>query len=170
MEKFNLPQDKMTPAQLKQRNGEVEVYSLGKPMKWRELEALPANLRKEYLERLRDEYHASQVMVADMLDISVHTFRKRCKKWGIKFQPNGGHLNGGIMARWSEFLGGECRPVEKPTAAEETQQAEMRHPAHLVPSSGSMKFHGPASDALRTMGEALRDTPCSLIISWEVEE
>lgn len=170
MEKIHLSQDSMTPGQLKQRNGEMEVYSLGMPMKWQQLLAVPADLRKRYLERLRDDYRANQVMIAGMLGISVHTFRKRCKDWGIKFQPCGGGQDPKVRKAWAEFLGAEYKPAEPAPAAETAPAPEIYTPAHLVPKSGSMKFHGPACDALRTMQEALRDTPCSIIISWEVEE
>lgn len=171
MEKIRLPQDNMTPSQLKERNGEMELYSLGRPMKWNALQAMPADLRRKYLEKLRDEYRASQVMVAAMLGISVHTFRKQCTKWGIKFNPNGGHGNPDIIARWSEFLGEEYKPTKRPQPVKEAdpEPVPFEH-VHLVPRSGSMTFHGPACDALRTLQEALRDTPCSLTITWEVEE
>lgn len=171
MEKIRLPQDNMTPGQLKERNGEMELYSLGRPMKWPQLQAMPADLRRMYLEKLRDEYRANQVMLADMLGISVHTFRKACTKWGVKFRPNGGHSNHEIMARWSEFMGEEYKPVERPRPAKEEAPEPAPAPLpHMVPRSGSMQFHGPASDCLRTLQEALRDTPCSLTISWEVSE
>lgn len=170
MEKVRLPSDNLTPGQMKQLNSEVELYSLGRPMKWPQLQAMPADLRRKYLGKLRDEYRASQVMVADMLGISVHTFRKACTKWGVKFRPNGGHTNHEIMAMWSKFLGEEYKPAEPQTAAEKAPEPVEDKPRNLVPRSGSMKFHGPAGDALRTMQETLRDTPCSIIISWEVEE
>lgn len=171
MEKIRLPSDKLTPGQLKERNGEMEVYSLGQPMKWNALLAMPADLRRKYLEKLRDEYQANQVMVADMLGISVHTFRRRCKDWGIRFQPTGGHISDSTLDRWAEFTGTWYTPKAKkePPAPEPAAPAPAA-PAPLVPRSGSMTFHGPACQALRTMETALRDKPCTLTITWETEE
>lgn len=169
MEKIRLPQDTLTPGQLKQRNGDVELYSLGQPMEWEDLLTMPADLRRMYLVKLRDEYKATQKMIARMFGIGVSTLRRYCNKWGLDFPKTGGHLSQKDRQRWAEFTGENIQQTPTPEA-EKAPEPEMWTTAHLVPSSGSMKFHGPACDALRTMQEALRDTPCSLIISWEVEE
>ena len=168
--KVRMPSDNLTPGQMKQLNSEVELYSLGRPMKWQQLEAMPADLRRMYLEKLQDEYKATQIMLAGMLGVSVSTMRRSCRQWGINFPKNGGHLSEKDRQRWEEFLGKEYKPVKMHTAPVEAQgQAHTERP-HMVPRSGSMQFHGPACDCLRTMQEALRYTPCSLTISWEVEE
>lgn len=170
MGKVRLPSDNLTPGQMKQLNSEVELYSLGRPMKWPQLQAMPADLRRMYLEKLRDEYKATQIMVARMLGVGVSTLRRYCSRWGIEFPKTGGHLSENDRQRWAEFLGEEYKTTEPQTAAEKAPEPVEDKPRNLVPSSGSMKFHGPAGDALRTMQETLRDTPCSIIISWEVEE
>lgn len=166
MEKIRLPSDKLTPGQLKERNGKMMGYNLGQPMKWQVLLDMPADLRREYLEKLRDEYQANQVMVADMLGISVHTLRRRCKEWGVKFHPTGGHVNTGALDRWAEFTGKHSKPTDK----KETQEPAPAKREPLVPRSGTMTFHGPACEALRTMEAALRDKPCTLTVTWETED
>lgn len=170
MGKVRLPSDNLTPGQMKQLNSEVELYSLGRPMKWQQLQAMPADLRCKYLEKLRNEYKATQIMVARMLGVGTSTLRRYCSKWDIYFQKTGDHLAEKDRQRWAEFLGEEYKPAEPQTEAEKTPEPVEHSPQNLVPRSGSMKFHGPACDALRTMQETLRDTPCSIIISWEVEE
>lgn len=170
MGKVRLPSDNLTPGQMKQLNSEVELYSLGRPMKWAQVQAMPADLRRMYLEKLRDEYKATQIMLADMLGISVSTMRRNCTKLGAQFPKTGGHLSEKDRQLWAKFLGKEYKPAEPQTAAEKAQEPVEDKPRNLVPRSGSMKFYGPAGDAMRTMQETLRDTPCSIIISWEVEE
>lgn len=170
MEKIRLPQDTMTPGQLKQQNGEMEVYSLARPMRWQTLLALPADLRKEYLEKVRDEYKATQIMLAGMLGVSVSTLRKNCRRWGIIFPQTGGYMAQNDRQRWENFLRGDNIPNKIGPGTEKIKEPVKCEPAHLVPRSGSMKFHGPAREALRTMEAALRNTPCSIIISWEVED
>lgn len=145
MEKIRLPQDTLTPGQLKQRNGEVELYSLGQPMEWEDLLTMPADLRRMYLVKLRDEYKATQKMIARMFGIGVSTLRRYCNKWGLDFPKTGGHLSQKDRQRWAEFTGENIQ--ETPGRdAEKAPEPEMWTTAHLVPSSGSMKFHGPASD------------------------
>lgn len=173
MEKVRLPSDTLTPGQIKQLHGEMVNYNLGGPLRWQQLLALPADLRRKYLEKLRDEYQASQVMIADMLGISVHTFRRKCKDWGVRFQPNGGQLSDGTLDRWAEFTGKRYNPAAKKetqTPEPPEEPAAPAAPAPLVPHSGTMVFHGPACEALRTMETALRDKPCTLTITWETEE
>lgn len=169
MEKIRLTQDTLTPGQLKQRNGEVELYSLGQPMEWEDLLTMPADLRRMYLVKLRDEYKATQKMIACMFGIGVSTLRRYCTAWGIIFPKTGGHLSEKDRQRWAEFTGENIQETPAP-AAEKTPEPAATERPHMVPRSGSMQFHGPASDCLRTLQEALRDTPCSLTISWEVEE
>ena len=170
--KVRLPSDNLTPAQLKQLNGPVIEYNTGRPMKWSELLELPDDVRKGYLERLRDEYKATQIMLAGMLGISITTMRRNCGKWGITFPKTGGHLAEKDRRRWEEFLGAESSqdaPVPLVGEGRAPEPAGYK-PPHLTPHSGSMTFHGPAADALRTMQEALRDAPCIMTITWETEE
>lgn len=170
MGKVRLPSDNLTPAQLRQKSGPVEAYNLGRPMKWQELQALPYDLRKKYLEKLRDEYKATQVMLAKMLDISLTTLRRRCNQWDIDFPRTGGHISEETKLRWLHFLQGMETPTESaPAPAEPAAPAPAAAPG-LAPANGSMTFHGPAGAALRKAYELLGETDCTLTITWETEE
>lgn len=168
--KVRLPSDNLTPAQLKQLNGPVIEYNTGRPMKWAELLELPDDVRKGYLEKLRDEYKATQIMLAGMLGISITTFRRSSQKWGLEFPKTGGHLAEKDRRRWEAFLGQPCsQAAQEGPGAEKAPEPVKDKPTHLPPRSGSMTFHGPADAALRTMQEALRDAPCIMTITWETE-
>ena len=65
--KCSLPQDNMTPAQLRRRNGEVNTYNITKPMRWDEFRAMPDDLKRECIEYLRHTYNASNSKIAEML-------------------------------------------------------------------------------------------------------
>jgi hypothetical protein len=169
MGNVRLPSDNLTPAQLKQRNGRVETYNLRGPMQWEELLSVPLDLRKKYLERLRDEYKATGTMLMGMLGACESTFRRKCKEWGVKFQKTGGHLSEHDRLRWLHFLEGtetleenEAEPVPLP---EHTQVAGQGP----VPTSGRMTFVGPAAAALQKAYEVLGATDCTLTITWETE-
>lgn len=171
MEKVRLPHDKLTPAQLKQKNGPVETHNLSGPMKWQELLAVPLDLRKKYLERLRDEYKATGIMLAGMLGACESTFRRRCKEWGIKFPKTGGYLSEPDRLRWLHFLEGtetleenETEPVQDPAPL-----PCPTLPAGPVPTSGRMTFEGPAAAALQKAYEVLGAADCTQItVEWEV--
>lgn len=165
MEKVRLPSDNLTPAQLKKKSGPVEEYDLGSPMKWQELLALPYDLRKKYLEKLRDEYKATQVMLAKMLDVSLTTLRRRCSQWDIDFPRTGGHISEEAKLRWLHFLQGVDHPAEnEPAPVPGAEKA-----ATLAPAEGSITFHGPAGAALRKAYDLLGETDCTLTIDWETE-
>lgn len=66
--KCTLPQDFMTPAQLKRRNSEVTSWNLNAPMTWNVFNTMPDDLKREYIERLRLNYNASNARIAEMLD------------------------------------------------------------------------------------------------------
>ena len=170
MEKVRLPHDNLTPAQLRQKNGPVETHNLRGPMRWEELLAVPYDLRKKYLERLRDEYKSTQIMLAGMLGASVSTFRRKCKLWGIDFPKTGGHLSEHDRLRWLHFLEG-TEPLEEIDEPQDTPEPEPvlvagRGP---VPTSGRMVFEGPAGAALQKVYEVLGATDCAEItITWVV--
>lgn len=168
--KVKLPSDNMTQAQLKRQNGPVEAYNLGGPMNWQEMLALPYDLRKQYLEKLRDEYKATQVMLAKMLGVSLTTLRRRCSQWDIDFPRTGGHMSEETKLRWLNFLQGMEAPTETtPAPAEPAVPAPAAAPG-LAPANGSMTFHGHAGAALLKAYELLGETDCTLTITWETEE
>lgn len=173
MEKVRLPHDKLTPAQLRQKNGPVETHNLRGPMRWEQLLAVPYDLRIKYLERLRDEYKATQIMLAGMMGTSVTTFRRKCKAWGIKFPKSGGFLSEPDRLRWLHFLEGTDTPEENEPEAqpwEDPQPEPCPVAGHgPVPRRGCMTFEGAAAAALQKVYEVLGATECSEItVTWEV--
>ena len=48
-----LPSDRLNEAELARRNGPCRIYRLGRPMKLAEFEAMPPDLQRDYLRRLR---------------------------------------------------------------------------------------------------------------------
>ena len=169
-----LPSDGMTPGEWKKKNSAVAEYDLGKPMTWAELQALPYDLRKRYIEKLRDEYRATQIMVADMLGASVTTFRKRCTAWGIRFPMTGGRITPEAMAEWERFKSGTAAAPAPTTSATVAGPAETPAPAPapggLIPASGSLTFQGSAGAAMRQVYNILGETDCKVTISREAEE
>lgn len=87
---MRLPSDGMTPARL---NGPCRTYRLGVPMKLSQLEAMPEDLQRMYLRRLRRS-GATQEAAAKMLGGSpAHLQRKFLLQFD---QPD--------AAAWEAFL------------------------------------------------------------------
>lgn len=167
--KVKLPSDNLTPGQLKQQSGPVTTYNVKGPMKWEDLLALPDDLRKQYLEKLRDEYKATQIMLAGMLGTTESTFRRYNKKWGIKFKHTGGNMSEKDKKRWRAFLGGE-EPLHIEAAPAPLPHEPNQVAAGPLPIHGNLAFKGPAGAALRKAYEVLGEMPCSIVISWDSEE
>ena len=49
--KVHFPSDSLTQAEIDKLSGEVKTYNLKKPLTWAEFEALPLDLKKEYIKR-----------------------------------------------------------------------------------------------------------------------
>lgn len=174
--KVRLPSDGMTPAQLRQQSGEVVEYSLGKPMTYQQLLALPPDLRKKYLEKLVAEFKANQRALADMLGVNRQTLCRRCREWGVNF-PQGAAA---IMTPWEkaqfyswargikdELPAEAALHIAAPVVADQTTKAPA--PAATL-TAGHMVFHGSAGAAMRQVYDMLGEMPCTITIVWEVEE
>lgn len=178
--KVRLPSDNMTPAQLRQQNGAVIEYNLSKPMTYEQLLQLPDALKKKYLDRLMEEYNANQRALADMLGCGRQTLCRRCKDWGVTFPHGGGSfMQADQVIRWRAFINGqEIRVIEGQHDTDKDAPVEEA-PAEPAPKTtqagaklqaGHIVFHGSAGAAMRQVYDLLGETPCTITITWEVEE
>ena len=91
-----LPSDHLLPEELAQRSGPCRTYRLGGPMKQAEFEAMPADLRRLYLQRLRQrggsESDVEQMLGADrgaLRPYRVRFDRPDTAAWQAFLQPAG---------------------------------------------------------------------------------
>lgn len=52
----SLPSDGLSQVQRGRLNGPVRTYALSRPMSWEQFQAMPADLQKRYLSRLRERF------------------------------------------------------------------------------------------------------------------
>lgn len=96
-----LPSDCLTPTQLRRLSGQVRTYRLDVPLRLDQVEALPEDLRREYLTRLRDGCGVNAQMLATMLGTTEVRAAELMAKSGV---PQG-TPDGAALARWERFCG-----------------------------------------------------------------
>lgn len=95
-----LPSDSLDPRQLEQRNGPCRVYRLGRPMTYKQFEAMPRDLQRAYFQRLRQR-GGSEEAVQRMLGVSRRRLRQLQDRHHVTFdQPD--------QQAWRAFLGEEA--------------------------------------------------------------
>lgn len=61
---------------------DVKTYNLNKPMRLTDFEGMPADLQKEYLHKLRNEFGFGPQLAANMLGVPKDTFLSRAQALG----------------------------------------------------------------------------------------
>lgn len=100
-----LPHERLTPTELKRRNGEVKTYNLSGPMSWGTFCQLPPELAREYILKLRKEYHVSCRKIAEMLGVGHSTLNIRLNVMGIDTSDKT-FMSATEKKRWADFCNG----------------------------------------------------------------
>lgn len=141
-----LPHELMTKKELKAMNGPMKTYNINKPMKLKEFKYLPGDLRKTYLTKLVQEFHANDSMIAEMFGCTagnVKAYRTalgvKSLGCGTKSQPNNEHI-----AKWNAFLNGpmeDNQPVteDNPPEVEDNQPVIEDNPPKVEDDQPSTK-------------------------------
>ena len=100
--KVNLSSDLLTKTEWESLNGEVKTHQLGKPMTWAEFDILPDDLKKLYVERLRDKFGASNMDIAEMFGVGIDKFTEclKAKKIPVGYSK---HYELNVEA-WESFI------------------------------------------------------------------
>lgn len=130
--KCSLPSDRLTPKQLKERNGEIMSYNLSKPMNWDTFKKLDDDTQRRYIYRLANSYHGRSRDVAVMFGITPVYFSNWLsrKSWGGEVFPHTGKRT--AHSAWLDFLRsdspkpeGVLEHVEEPSS-DQTAPAEVK--------------------------------------------
>jgi len=91
-----LPSDALTQKDLQHKNGPCRVYHLGRPMTTAHFHAMPRDLQRSYLRRLK-AHGGSPEAVAAMFCITAEELQQLTAGFGIRFDcPD--------PKRWQAFL------------------------------------------------------------------
>ena len=104
--KCNLPSDRMTQKQWKERCGPVVSFNFNKPMNWDTFKKLSTIVQTEYITNLQKKYGVTAVDLGDMFGVRALTVRKHVDANGLNITfPRGHSMNAERRAVWNEFLG-----------------------------------------------------------------
>ena len=110
-----LPSDYLTKKEKEKMNGEVHTYSLQQPMSWEQFKVLPNDLKKEYLEYLKENFNASNYMVAEMLGVSKGFFSNYLATCSIQGRHGGSNPRPDALEKkaFKEWWSGETVDVNE---------------------------------------------------------
>lgn len=115
--KCTMPSDHLTPAQKRALNGEVQTYSLGRPMRWSEFKTMPDNLKKEYIVSLQQRFGVTDRCLAGMFGVSKAPVAKLRAELNIPtlYSHKGERMSKEQTKAWAEWSG--ALRVEEPIHA-----------------------------------------------------
>lgn len=71
--KVRFPSDYLSNKERNKMNGEVREYRMNSPITYTEFKKYPDDLKKKYIQRLRDMFDVSDTDIAEMMDVNVKT-------------------------------------------------------------------------------------------------
>ena len=104
--KCTLPSDGLTQKQWKERNGEVAVYNLNKPMKIKEFQSMPPDLRSDYVKNIVGIYGATAAQFGEMFGVCRNTAYKYIKDY-LPYKEGQPRMTRKQENLWASFLAGE---------------------------------------------------------------
>ena len=81
--KCTLLSDYLTPAQIKQKHGEVKTMNMNQPVLWADFKEWPEDLQKEYLNTRMKDFDCTMAGLAEIFDVDVVSLRKTLVKIGF---------------------------------------------------------------------------------------
>lgn len=148
--RVRMPSDYLTQKEKEMMTGEIKTYNLKKPMKWAEFKALPDDLKKEYLIRLKKLYRANDTCLGEMMGVSKTSVGKERIRLGIDGSARGEQP----FPEWQSFLK-YGTPIDAPREA--TPLKELISP-EVKAKLAEYEQHPPAIIA-KTDSDTPIDTP-----------
>ena len=170
-----LPSDRLTDAQLRKRNGGLNVYQVGKPITWEEFKGYPIEMQREYLKHFAEKHKCNTAMLANMMGCEATALMAHTKRKGLS----------GIVVRrptieaqmaFYRWLESQKNPVEPEEAAPEQSVAEepARVKAPTMASStilgGSCTMKGTANEILLELQQMLKNENVIMSVTWHRAE
>ena len=192
-----LPSDFMSKKEIKAMNGEVVNFNLSKPMYWDTFKTMPDDLKKEYINGLREKFDVPDNKIAEMFGVGIGTISRWFRCCDLAVAQNRGKRkwdeDGWNRWRGATFDLPEIPVIEETTVTttetpvetveeeidipvenkiEENQGCSCGHTERkrAIPANGSMTFDGPIEDIVETLRMLLAGAEVTLDVAWTVVE
>lgn len=166
-----LPSDRLTAAQIRQRNGGLTVYQIGKPITWDTFKEYPLEMQKEYLKHFAKEHNCNAEMLANMMGCKVATlqaYSHRKELSGIVVRKPTVEAQMAFY-RWLESQKSPVEPEEyapEKSLAEEPKKVEMPARAKSTIRGGMCKLEGSANEILLELQQMLKNEKVCMYVTW----
>lgn len=149
--KCNLPSDRLTQKQWKDKCGPVVSFNFNRPMDWNTFKKMPVMVQKEYIVNLQKKFGVTAVDLGKMFGVQALTVRKHAdsNNLGIEF-PRGHAMTAARKAEWSKFLGDEEDGAINNMPADMNTHESTEQEVHVV---------NLPDDTEETMGEPVDSVP-----------
>lgn len=167
--KCTLPQDTMSAAELKRRNGKMSTFNLGKPMSWETFKAMSDDLKRQYIISLREKFNANGSRIGKMLGTSESSINSLIRELGLGEKTHR-NMSRAQLAAWEEF----CNP--QPVVIPDEPCEVEEEPAEALPEKktagcsincGLLKFTGAAPDIAIALMKFLGDKEYRISVEFE---
>ena len=157
--KCNLPSDRLTNKQWKDKCGPVVSFNFNRPMSWDTFKKLPAMVQAEYITNLQKKFGVTAVDLGKMFGVQALTVRKHsdANSLGIEF-PRGHAMTAARRAEWAKFLGNDNGATDNnPTAQVEPKEETPEVTVFNLPDSTEEQAYEPVTFApVQTKGMSMR--------------
>ena len=135
--KCTLPHEKLTPAQLRRRNGPVKTYSCSRPCTYEEFKSMPNDIKKFYIRTCVDTFGGSTALIAKMFGVTRQSVDRWYRTLGLKLP-----YTRGDKEKWAAFLmKADAQTQEEPAVVEpelpDVPEAEQA-PAPIIRTNASI--------------------------------
>lgn len=185
----------MTNKELAKMNGELKTYRLNDPMTCAEFKAMPDDIKKMYIQGIRERFSPPDNALAKMFGVHPTTVMGTLTKLGLHHGEKNKFRKwdrAGFDA-WASGKKVEELEVTEEAVTEETEVTEVTEETvtespdpvvekvnkefkeqlfptkkKVVPTTGSMTFSGKTEDILETIASVLCGAELMLTINWDV--
>ena len=172
-------------------SGECKSYKLNAPMTWKEFLAMPDDIKKTYIQLIRQKYNVSDTKIAKMMCAAQTSVSREFIRLGIT-RGKGEFPRGFDKEGWTAWCNGvpatkeeqpveeipveeeafDEFPVEEETEAviEEQPVSEEKTVRIAIPDHGSMTYEGNIDDVVKSIAMLLSGAKVHIGITWDVLE
>lgn len=164
--KCNLPSDRLTHKQWKDKCGPLMRYNMNEPMSWNDFKQMPVDIQSAYIIGLQEKYGATAVDLGNMFGVRALTVRKHAdaNKLCVTF-PRGHAMSATQKSEWDKFLCNDSVTEELPSvdpdrcddacvATDESNPDISDANTDMKMNNFSLRFSGPID--VNTVANSLR--------------